>query len=56
MNQAPALSRAREASVSSSARNVRPGAAESGRMEDVVGSEEISRQLTSDRWASANWQ
>ena len=36
MNQAPAASSAREASVASSARNVRPRTAESGRMEDVV--------------------
>ena len=36
MNQAPAASSAREASVASSARNVRPRTAESGRMEDVA--------------------
>ena len=46
MDQAPAASNAREASVASSAKNVRPRTAESGRMEDVVpsrkrGSEEV---------------
>ena len=46
MNQTSAASSAREASVASSARNVRPRTAESGRMEDVVpsrkrGSEEM---------------
>ena len=46
MNQAPAANSAREALVASSARNVRPRTAESGRMEDVVpsrkrGSEEV---------------
>ena len=46
MNQALAASSAREATVASSARNVRPRTAESGRMEDVVpsrkrGSEEM---------------
>ena len=46
MNQAPAASSAREAPVASSARNVRPRTAESGRMEDVVpsrkrGSEDV---------------
>ena len=66
MNQASAASSEREAPVPSSARNVRPRKAESGRMEDVVpsrkrGSEEVgllndSRQLTTHRWASAKWQ
>ena len=46
MNQALAASSAREAPVASSARNVRPRTAESGRMEDAVssrkqGSEEV---------------
>ena len=36
MNQALAASSAREAPVASSARNVRPRTAESGRVEDVV--------------------